>query len=95
MTSDYFRKKNTSRNVIFTCSKNILKFEKIKLEETIISAHMRFSSFDECNLYQNHTENIAFATRASGLFKKYLGNQNLTFSKTLGDRSLRLKLPRD
>ena len=55
---------------------------------------MRFLTFDDCNLYQNHAENLAFATRTSQNFKKYLKNQNFTFSKVVGDRSLRLQLPR-
>ena len=36
---------------------------------------MRFSSFDECNLCQNHTENRAFATRASHDFEESVKNQ--------------------
>ena len=55
---------------------------------------MGFLTFDDCNLYQNHNENLAFATRTSQNFKKYLKNQNFTFSKILGDQTLRLKLPR-
>ena len=42
---------------------------------------MRVSMFDECNLYQNHTESLAFATRTSQNFKKYLENQNFIFQK--------------
>ena len=55
---------------------------------------MRFLTFDDCNPYQNRTENLAFATRASQNFKKNLKNQNFTFSKMVGDRTLRLQLPR-
>ena len=55
---------------------------------------MRFSSFVKCNLYQNNAKNLAFATRASHDFKKYLKNQNFTFSKMVGDATLRLQLPR-
>ena len=40
---------------------------------------MRFSIVDKCNIYQNHTENLAFATRASHDFKKYLKNQFFDF----------------
>ena len=68
--------------------------KKMKIEKKILSTHMRFSTFDESNLYQNHTENLAFATRASHDSKKNLENQNFTFSKVVGDRSLRLQLPR-
>ena len=66
----------------------------MKIREKILGAHMRFLTFDEFNPYQNRTENLAFATKASLDFKKYLENQNFTFSKILGDRSLRLQLPR-
>ena len=55
---------------------------------------MTFSTFDKCKPYQNCKENLAFVTRASQNFKKYLKNQNFTFSKVVGDRSLRLQLPR-
>ena len=61
-------------------------FEKMKFDEKIIGTHMRFSTFDNCNLYQNRKENLAFATRASENSKKYLENQNFTFSKILDDR---------
>ena len=40
-----------------------------KIEKKILGTHMRFSTFDECNLYQNHTENLAFATRTSQNFR--------------------------
>ena len=60
----------------------------------MLDAHMRFSTFDECNLYQNHTENLVFATRDSHNLKKNLKNQNFTFSKVVDDRCLRLQLPR-
>ena len=59
-----------------------------------LSTHMRFSNFDECNLYQNHNENLAFAIRTSQNFKKYIKNQNFIFSKVVGDRCLSLQLPR-
>ena len=75
-------------------SKNIPKFEKSNFEKKILSTHMRFSIFDKCYIHQNHTENLAFATRASHDVEKYLKNQNFSFSKILGDRSLRLQLPR-
>ena len=55
---------------------------------------MRFLALNDCNLYQNRTENLAFATRASLDSKKYLKNQIFTFSKVVGDRCLRLQLPR-
>ena len=55
---------------------------------------MTFSTFDKRKPYQNCKENLAFATRASHNSKKYLKNQVFTFSKLLGDRSLRLQLPR-
>ena len=42
---------------------------------------MIFSTFDECNLYQNHTENLAFATRDSHHFKKYLKMKISFFQK--------------
>ena len=66
---------------------------KNEIREKKIDAHMRFSSFDECNLYQNHTKNLAFATRASHYFKKYLKKQNFTFSKVIVERTLRQQLP--
>ena len=68
--------------------------KKMKFEGKKVSTHMRFLTFVKCNPYQNHKENLAFATRASADFKKYLKNQVFTFSKLLGDRSLRLQLPR-
>ena len=68
--------------------------KKLKFEKKIVSAHMRFSTFDKCNLNQNHTENLAFATRTSQNFKKNLKNQNFIFSNVVGDRSLRLQLLR-
>ena len=76
-----FKKNIISRNRILKCSKNIPKFEKLKFEKKMISTHMRFSTFGKCILYQNLTENLAFATRASHNFKKYLNNQNLIFQK--------------
>ena len=54
---------------------------------------MRFSNFIDCNLYQIHTKNLAFAIRNSQNFKKKIKNQNFTFSKILGDRTLRLQVP--
>ena len=89
-----FDKKIIFQNGILKCSKNIPKFKKIKFQKKNLGAYMIFSTFDKCNLYQNRKENLAFATRASENFKKYLINQNFTFSKILGDRSLRLQLPR-
>ena len=68
--------------------------KKSKFEKKNLGTHMRFSTFDECNLYQNHSENIAFATRVAHNFKQYLKNQIFTFSKVVGDRCLRLQLPR-
>ena len=68
--------------------------KKMKIEKKVLSTHMRFWTFVKCNPYQNRKENLAFATRTSGNFKKYLKNQNFTFSKVLGDRCLRLQLPR-
>ena len=68
--------------------------KKENLRKTNLGTHMRFSIFDECNLYQNSTENLAFATRTSENFKKYLKNQIFTFSKVVGDRTLKLLLPR-
>ena len=72
-------------------SKMFEKHPEVRKNE---STEMRFSNFHECNLYQNHTENLAFATRTSQNFKIYLKNQNFTFSKVVGDRCLRLQLPR-
>ena len=89
-----FPKTNISRNRILKCSKNIPKFGKWKFEKKNLGAHMIFSSFVDCNLYQNHTANLAFATRSSQKFKKYTKNQNFTFSKVVVDRCLRLQLPR-
>ena len=40
---------------------------------------MRFSTFSNCIVYQNHTKNLAFATRAPQNFKKYVKNQNFIF----------------
>ena len=68
--------------------------KKMKFEKKNLSAHMRFLTFDDCNLYQNRNKNLAFATTASHNFKKYLKNQNFIFSKVVGDRCLRLQLPR-
>ena len=42
---------------------------------------MRVSIFDDCNLYQNRAENLAFATRASQNLKKNIKNQKFAFSK--------------
>ena len=89
-----FRKKILSKNMFFFVLKTSRSSKKWKFEKKILGAHMRFLTFDDCNLYQNHTENLAFATRTSQNFKKYLKNQNFTFSKILGDRTLRLQLPR-
>ena len=69
-------------------------FEKHEIREKNLSTHMRFSTFDKCNIYQNRKENVAFATRAYADSKRYLKNKKNTFSKVVGDRSLRLQLPR-
>ena len=68
--------------------------KKMKIGKKNLSAHMRFCTFVKCNPYQNRTENLAFLIRAFEKLKKYLKNQNFTFSKIVGDRSLRLQLPR-
>ena len=91
----FFRKKRIlSENMFNFVLKTSRSSKKWKFEKKILGAHMRFLTFDDCNLYQNHTENLAFATRTSHSFKKYLENQNFTFSKVVGDRCLRLQLPR-
>ena len=68
--------------------------KKMKIEKNFLSTHMSFLTFVKCNLYQNRKENLAFATRASEKFEKCLKNQNFIFSKIVGDRTLRLQLPR-
>ena len=68
--------------------------KKMKIEKKILSTYMKFSTFDKSNPYQNCKENLAFTTRAPEDFEKYLKNQVFTFSKVVGDRSLRLQLPR-
>ena len=68
--------------------------KKMKIEKNVLSTHISFRTFVKCNPYQNCKENLAVATRSSENFKKYVKNQNFTFSKILGDRTLRLHLPR-
>ena len=80
--------------VIENVRKSSRSSKNLKLQKKNLSTHMIFSIFDKCNLYQNRKENLAFATRVSHHFKRYLKNQIFTFSKVVGDRSLRLQLPR-
>ena len=82
-----FAEKNISQNCILKCSKNIPKFQKVKFQKNIIGAHVRFSSFDKCNLYKNCKENLAFATRASHEFKKYCRRSN---SETTDSQRLKI-----
>ena len=60
----------------------------------MLGTYMKFSIFDKRNRYQNRKENLAFATRANENVNKYIKNQLSIFQKLLGDRSLRLQLPR-
>ena len=53
--------------------------KKNRFQKQNLSTHMRFSTFDKCNLYQNQAKNLAFATRASQNSKKYFKNLNFTF----------------
>ena len=64
--------------------------QKKEIEKKKISTHMRVSTFDKCNLYQNCNENLALATTAPEDYQKYLKIQVFTFSKVVSDRCLRL-----
>ena len=55
--------------VIENVRKTSRSWKKIKFEKKIICTHMRFWTFDKCNLYQNRKENLAFATRVSEGFE--------------------------
>ena len=63
------------RGEITTKTKDTL--EKLKTTHEIMTDCVH----DKCNLYQNHTQNLAFATREFLNFKKYCKNLNFTFSK--------------
>ena len=76
-----YKKKILSDNMFYFVLKTSRSSKKWKLEKKFLGAHMRFLTFDDCNLYQNHNENLAFATRASHNSKKYLKNQVFTWGR--------------
>ena len=53
----------------------------MEFEKKMLDPHMRFLFVGKRNLYQNCKENLAFATRASQNFKKYLKIKNSFFRK--------------